>query len=476
MLKTLYQECFQATQEDFSLLDTTQQSVLFPDLFHKPLHMAFDDPATSSDGGSVLLAAVDRRLGLTSALGGCLRDARREASIQHSYAGMFSQRVYGIALGYEDANDADRLRRDAMMRLVVAGDAAGQELASQPSLSRFENSATIGGLYWMGMALAETVFDYHRKRLGKRVRQITIDMDPTDTPNFGDQQELSFYNGHYGDYCYLPMLGFVSFGDEPDQYLFTAVLRPGNATASRGACGILRRALAMVRERFPKARVLVRLDGGFACPEMFDFLDAEKRLVYVVGMAKNPVLARRAHRPMGTARRLSRESGKSHALFGETRYAAESWKKCQRRVIYKAEVVRLAGRNPRDNARFVVTNLRSGPERVYEIYRMRGESENRIKELQHGLVLDRTSCVKFRANQLRVLMTAAAYVLLQTLRCRLAKTSLARKQVESLRLMLLKIGARVVSSVRRTTIHMAGNHPWYDDWLVAARVWGAVRT
>lgn len=458
------------------MTDPTGQSVLFPDLFSRPVHIAFDDPATSSDGGSVLLAAVDGRLGLTAALGACLRDDRRVASVQHSYADMLSQRVYGIALGYEDANDAERLRSDAMMRLVVAGEAGGAELASQPSLSRFENSTSHTGLYRMGMTMAGKVLDYHRRRLGKRVRKITIDMDPTDTPNYGDQQELSFYNGHYGDYCYLPMLGFVGFDEEPDQYLLAAVLRAGNVTASRGACAILRRTLALVRERFPKARVLVRLDGGFACAEMFAFLDAEKRLDYVVGMAKNAVLERRVRRPMGTARRLSRQSGESHALFGETGYAAKSWKGCERRVVYKAEVVRLAGREPRDNARFVVTNLRCGPKRVYEIYRMRGESENRIKELQLGLRLDRTSCKSFRANQLRVLMTAAAYVLMQTLRCPLANTSLARKQIESLRLMLLKIGARVVSSVRRTVIHLAGNHPWYEEWLVAARVWGAVRT
>lgn len=455
------------------MTNPTRQSVLFPDLLRKPVHIGFDDPATSSDGGSVLLAAVDRRLGLTSDLAGCLRDSRRGVSVAHSYAEMLRQRVFSIALGYEDANDAGRLRSDAMLRLLVTGDAAGQDLASQPSLSRFENAATGVGLYRMCTTLAASVLDFHRKRLGKGVRQITIDMDPTDTPNHGDQQELSFYNGHYGNYCYLPMLCFVSFDDEPDQYLFGAVLRPGNAGAKTGAIGILRRTLAMVRERFPKTRVLVRLDGGFACPELFDFLDEQTRVVYVVAMAKNKVLARRAERTMGTARRLSRESGKSHALLGETLYAAGSWKKRKRRIIYKAEVVRLGEREPRDNARFVVTNLRSRPERVYEIYRMRGESENRIKELQHGLRLDRTSCTKFRANQLRVLMTAAAYVLMQTLRCRLQKTSLARKQVDSLRLMLLKIGARVVSSVRRTVIHLAGNHPWQSDWLIAARAWGA---
>lgn len=458
------------------MTNSTRQSVLFPDLFPKPLHMAFDAPDTSSDGGAVLLSAVDRRLGLTAAMAGCLGDSRRGASVQHTKGSMLSQRIYGLALGYPDTNDADRLRKDAMMRLVVSGDASAEDLASQPSLSRFENSTTIGSLYRMSTALAAAVFDYHRERLGRRVRQITIDMDPTDTPNYGDQQQLSFYNGHYGNHCYLPMLGFVSFDDEPDQYLFAAVLRPGNAPGKQNACAILRRTLAMVRERFPKARILVRLDGGFACAELFDFLDEQKRLVYVVGIGKNAVLARRVRRPMGTARRLSRESETSQALFGETRYAARSWKKHKRRVVYKAEVVRHAGRSPRDNARFVVTNLRSGPERVYQTYRMRGESENRIKELKLGLQIDRTSCTRFRANQMRVLMTAAAYVLMQTLRSRLAATSMARKQVESLRLMLLKIGARVSSSVRRTVVHMAANHPWANEWVTAARTWGALAT
>lgn len=458
------------------MTERTRQRVLFPDLFSKPAHLAFDDPAQSSDGGAVLLAAVDRRLGLTTALGDCLPDSRRTGSVQHRYTEMLRQRVFGIALGYEDANDADRVRKDAMMRLVVGGDADGQVLASQPSLSRFENSTTIGGLYGMGMQMATSVFDYHRRRLGKRVRKITIDLDPTDTPNHGEQQELSFYNAHYNNYCYLPMLGFVSFDGEPDQYLYAAVLRAGNAPTKQGACSILKRTLALVRERFPKARVLVRLDGGFACAELFAFLDAQVRVDYVVGMPKNKVLERRSSRRMGTARRLSRQSGKSEALFGETRYAAHSWKKTKRRVIYKAEVVQLAGRKPRDNNRFVVTNLRSAPERVYEIYRMRGESENRIKELQNGLRLDRTSCTKFRANQLRVLMTAAAYVLLQTMRCRLSRTTLARKQVDSLRLMLLKIGARITTSVRRVVIRMAENHAWKDEWLTVARAWGAAAT
>lgn len=457
------------------MANSTRQSVLFPTHFSKPLHIAFDESATSSDGGAVLLRAVDQTLDLTAALATAFRDNRQGAKVRHSTAELLAQRIFGLALGYPDANDAGRMAADPMMRLLIdGGDGSGSSLASQPTLSRFENSASNTDMYRMGMTLAETVVAYHKKRLGRtKVKRITIDLDPTDTPNHGEQQELSFFNGHYGHFCYLPMLGFVSFNDEPDQYLFAAVLRSGVASARDGACGVLRRILAILRRSFRKARIMVRLDGGFAGPEMFDFLEVQ-RVTYIVGMAGNSVLDKRAECAMDKVRKLSNRTGQSAALFGETQYAAGSWKRKERRIIYKAEVVRFAGRAPRDNQRFLVTNLRNKPEGVYDVYRMRGESENRIKELQHGLRLDLTSCVTFKANQMRVLMTAAAYVLMQTLRSRLSHTSLARKQVESLRLMLLKIGAKVTSSVRRFVVRMAENHPWRDEWYEAARAWGAV--
>ena len=456
------------------MTDTTRQSVLFPSLFPKPLHMSFDDAAGSSDGGAILLKAVDQALGLTPALAAAFRDNRQSAKVRHSTAELLGQRIYGLALGYPDANDAGRMGADPMMRMLIDRDGmTGADLASQPTLSRFENSASSTDMYRMGTAIAEKVIAFHGKRLRRRnVKKITIDLDPTDTPNHGEQQELSFFNGHYGHYCYLPMLGFVSFNDEPDQYLFAAVLHPGVASAKDGARGVLGRILKILRRSFRKARILVRLDGGFAGPEIFDFLDAQK-VDYVVGMPGNKVLDKRAEDLMNIVRCLCERTGRGEALFGETRYAAGSWNGKERRVIYKAEIVRYPGRAARDNQRFVVTNLRHAPERVYDIYRMRGESENRIKEMQHGMRLDLTSCVSFKANQMRVLMTAAAYVLMQTLRSRLSHTSLARKQVDSLRLMLLKIGAKVTTSVRRIVIRMAENHPWRHQWHQAARAWGA---
>jgi hypothetical protein len=179
---------------------------------------------------------------------------------------------------------------------------------------------------------------------------------------------------------------------------------------------------------------------------------------------------------MGTVRRLSRESGESVALFDETRYAARSWKKVKRRVVYKAEVTRYADRDPKDNPRFVVTNLRHTPHNVYKIYRKRGDSENRIKELLDALALGRMSCTSFKANQVRVLMSAAAYVLMQTIRCRVSHTRIGRAQVGTLRIMLLKIAGKVRSSARRIVINLAHNHPWREHWLIAARAWGAVPT
>lgn len=458
------------------MVDTTPQSVLFPSLAGKPVHVVFAEPEMTSDGGALLLKAVDDYLGLSKKLGESIHDVRQDGKVRHTMVDLIRQRVFGLALGYADANDVGRIGGDPMFRLLLGRDpATGDELASQPTLSRFENAVRLVDLCRMGTVLAETVIDYHRRRLRRGcVKRVTIDMDPTDTQTHGAQQ-LSFFNGHYDHYCYLPQLGFLTFNDEPDQYLFTSLLRSGVAHASEGAIGVLRWTIRRLRKAFPGAKIRVRLDGGFACPKILDFL-GEQGVEYLVAIAGNKVLLRRAARLMGTARRLSREQDQSVALFGQTRYAAKSWHKTKRRVIYKAEVTRLEDRQPRNNPRFVVTNLGYTPKNVYKIYRIRGESENRIKELLIGLALDRTSCSSFKGNQMRVLLSAAAYVLFQVFRCRLSHTQLGRKQVDSLRLMLLKIGGKVRSSVRRIVVSLAENHPWRCQWLLAARAWRAVPT
>ena len=452
--------------------DSTRQSVLFSDLFCKPVIAEFDERHGSSDGGAILLKACDARMGLSRQLAGCLSDARQSGKVEHAVRDLLRQRLYGIACGYADGNDAARLAGDPIHKLLLDRDPiGGAALASQPTLSRFENAPRRAELYRMGEVLAESVIERHRRRLGRRCQHLTLDLDPTDDPTHGAQQ-LTFFNGHYDAWCYLPVAGFVTFNDEPEQYLVSYVLRPGNAPAIRGAIGILRRLLERLRAAFPRARVLVRLGGGFAASELFDFLEAEG-CDYVVAMAKNKRLAPRAARLMGTARRRSKRTGQTAHVYGETRYAARRWTQ-KRRVLIKAEVVRHPGREPKMNPRFVVTNLKGSPRRLYErVYCARGDIENRIKELHHGLEIDRTSCSRFLANQFRVLLTAAAYVLMQELRKKAAGTTLARAQVSTLRERLLKLGARIEASVRRIVLHLPRSCAYRSEWRHIALALGA---
>jgi hypothetical protein len=451
--------------------DSTQQSVLFAELFDKPLVARFDQPHGSSDGGAVLLKACDERLQLTQHVAACFRDERQPGKLMHTIHDLIRQRIFAIACGYADCNDAARLADDPMHKLLLDRDALeGAALASQPTLSRFENAVGPKTLYRVGEALAETVIKRQR-RAHRKAKLITVELDPTDDPTHGAQQ-LALFNGHYDTWCYLPVAGFIRFDEEAEQYLFTYVLRGGRAPAKLGAMGILKRVFARLREAFPKARLRVRLDGGFAGPEMFDFLEAEG-VQYVIAMGANSVLDALAEPWMRRARELSTKLEQTAQVYAECRYAANSWAR-KRRVIIKAEVVRLGNCEPRDNARYVVSNLRAGPKHIYEaIYCQRAEIENRIKELHHGLQIDRTSCSRFWANQLRVLLTAAAYVLMQELRGCAAGTGCARAQVWTLRERLLKLGAWIERSVRRIVLHLPQSAPWRADWCRVARVLGA---
>ena len=451
---------------------TTTECVLFPELFAKPAVLQFDQRQGSSDGGAILLKAAERRYGLIGGLAGCLEDKRQAGKVDHPLKELLAQRVFSIACGYPDANDSARLGSDPIHKMLLDRDpVTGPDLASQPTLSRFENAVGAKDLYRMGEALAERVIERHAKRLRGHARRVTIDLDPTDDPTHGAQQ-LSFFNTHYDSWCYLPVMGFVSFNDEVEQYLCAAVLRPGNVTAPVGAVGILRRLLMMVRHYFPGARIRIRLDGGFAHPGLLDFLDAEPNLEYVVAMAKNAVLQRKAEEAMQYARVIAGVTGQTEHIYSETNYAAKTWSR-ERRIILKAEVVCADVKEPKDNPRFVITNMTQSPQWLYEkVYCQRGEIENRIKEL-HALEIDRTSCSSFWANQFRVLLTAAAYVLMQELRLSAANTNCARAQVWTLRERLLKLGARVVVSVRRMVLHLPESFPFLPAFRHVALALGA---
>jgi hypothetical protein len=434
----------------------------------------FDQRQGSSDGGAILLKAAERRLGLTAALAAGLRDDRQAGKVQHELRELITQRVMAIALGYEDANDAARLACDPIHKLLVGRDPLdGEDLASQPTLSRFENAPDRKELLRMTEALADCVIERHRKRLHGRARRITIDLDPTDDPTHG-QQEFAFFNSHYDSYCYLPMVCFLTFNEETEQYLVAAVLRRGNAPGSAGAIGILRRLIARVSDAFPKARIRVRLDGGFASPEVLDFLDGEPKVEYIVNLAANVVLKRKAESAMKRARRASEISGQTEHVYCECRYATRKTWPWKRRVIYKAEMVRATNKEPKDNPRFVVTNLKQSPQWIYEkVYCQRGDLENRIKELHDGMQIGRTSCSSFWANTFRVMLTAAAYVLMQEMRLHLAPTRYARAQVATLRERFLKLGTQVVVSVRRIVLHLPHSFPDLDSFQRLAFSLGA---
>lgn len=446
---------------------TVPQTVLFPDLFHHPVVATFDQPHASSDGGALLLKAADRRLGLVGRLAAALPDTRMTSKVTHGIGDLLAQRVFAIACGHPDGNDADRLADDPIHKLLLDRDPIeGGRLASQPTISRFEHATSPRPLYRLGEALADTVIGRHRRRQ-RRAKRITLDVDVTADPTHGAQQ-LTFFNGFYDTWCYLPLVATLTFDEESRQYLVAAILRPGNVPATTGVQGLLRRLIPKLWRAFPRARLRVRLDAGFAAPEIFNELEAAG-VEYVVAMAKNAVLDAAAEphliplRPQVTATHATATS------YHDTRYQAGTWT-APRRVVIKAEVVWHHGREPRDNPRFVITNLRQTPEWIYtHVYCARGDSENRLKELHHALAFGRTSCTRFWANQLRVTLTAAAYVLLQELQLRADRTALAGAQVARLRHALLTIGVHVVRSVRRIVLHFPQSHPEAALWLHLAR-------
>ena len=450
---------------------TIAQTVLFPDVADQPLIATFDQPHASSDGGAILLKAADRRLGLLAALAATVPDARASARVTHAVGDLLAQRVFAIACGHPDGNDADRLADDPMHKLLLGRDPIdGGRLASQPTISRFEHTAAPRMLLAMSEALADTVIARHRRRR-RGVRRITIDLDATEDQTHGAQQ-LTFFNGFYDHWCYLPLVASLTFDDEARQYLVAAMLRPGNAAGTAGAVSLLQRLLPKLRRTFPGARLRVRLDAGFATPDVFTYLETAG-VEYVVAMAGNAVLARHAEPALAPLRAVVATTHETATTYAEAAYQARSWA-APRRTIIKAEVVWHHGREPRDNPRYVITNLRQTPAWIYtHVYCARGDSENRFKELKLALAFGRTSCTRFWANQLRITLTAAAFVLFQELQLHADRTALRGAQVPRLRQALITIGVQVVRSVRRIVLHFPRSHPDAGPWAQLARALGA---
>jgi hypothetical protein len=447
-----------------------RQPVLFEDLYDKPAEVTFTGPRQSSDGGVILLDAMDKKMGLIRRITQAVHDPRQQGKITYDLEKLIRERIFLIACGYPRCDDADRLVHDPALKMV--SHLREGRLASQPTLSRFENEVSRTDLFRIGLAITDTVIDCERrKRVVRNVRRITIDMDPTDDPTYGDQQ-LTFFNAFYDTWCYLPMVTTIQFGDEAEQYQVAPVLRPGNAKGSLGAIGILKRLVPRLRKTFPNATLVVRMDGAFATPEVFAWLEASD-LLYLVNMAKNSVLEAEAEPLMKEVRRLAKAVGCTTTFYSETPYQAGTWKKTRRSII-KAEVVVNGKRELRDNPRFVITNLSLIPQNVYRYYRERGDVENRLKELHYDLRFDLTSCTSFQANQLRNLLTGAAYALYQQLRYAARRTEFGRAQVGTLRERLIKVGTVIKESVRRILLEMPKPFAWYDTWTRLARSLGAI--
>ena len=417
-------------------------------LGRKKLAADFQGGDLTSDGGLPLLREVDRRIGLIDQLSAAIRDPRDPERIEHDQRTLLAQRILAIAAGYEDLNDHDTLRTDTLLqaltdRRLKAGQKEGDPLASPPTLCRLENRITRRDLVRMAAVLVDQFLASHPTP----PEEIVLDFDATNDPIHGGQ-EGRFFHGYYDEYCFLPL--YVFAGDQ----LLAAYLRPSNIDGAKHSRAILKLLVTRLRQAWPRVKIIFRADSGFCRWRLMRWCDRHG-VDYLVGLARNAVLERQGQALMDESQARYEVTDEKQRLFGEFSYAADTWDRA-RRVIAKAEF------GPQgDNPRFVVTSLAGDPQRLYDgVYCQRGEAENRIKEQQLGLFADRTSCHAFRANQFRVLLSAAAYVLMETLRREgLAGTELASAQVETIRLKLLKIGGRIVRSVRRVVLHLATPFP-----------------
>jgi hypothetical protein len=438
------------------MTDWSHDPLRFSRIGPKAVVADFRGGRLTTDAGALVLRELGQRLGLFEALDRAIPDPRWPPLVVHDQVTMLARRIIGIALGYEDLNDHQALRSDPALQLA-AGQVPdqGRTLASPPTPCRLENRVGREAL----VRVAEVLVDRFIAAHAEPPEHLILDFDATDDPVHG-KQEGRFFHGHYDHHCFLPL--YVFCGDE----LLVAYLRPSNIDASKHARAVLKLLARRLRAAWPGVKLTIRGDSGFCRWRTMRWCDSQG-IGYVLGLAQNPVLERLARDEIERAQRQFRRTGQPQRLFGSFAYAAGSWDR-RRRVIVKAEHT-ARGANPR----FVVSNEPGDPREFYEdVYCQRGEMEDRIKEQQRGLFADRTSCHRFVANQFRLLLSSAAYVLVQALRREaLSGTELARAQVGTIRLRLLKVAARVVVTARRVVFPLASSDPYQSAFRAAyARV------
>lgn len=437
----------------------TTERFLFEDLKQKKLEVDFDGGEVSSDAGVLFLREVERRMGLLDRVAKVLHDRRHSSYTRHSLLDLLKQRVFQIAFGYKDANDAETLRQDPALKMACERLPEEAPLASQPTLSRLENSVSRTDLYRIADVLVDVFIDSYRTP----PLAIILDIDDTEDPTYGHQQ-MTLFNAFYDEYCYLP----IHLYEGKSGKLRTTILRPGKRPSGKEVVAIVKRVVRKIRKAWPGVGILLRTDSHYTSPEVIEFCKAEN-LKYALGLTPNAVLRKQAATLVEEAERRYRLEGQPVRLFGEFSYGAASWEETSR-VVVKAEHNALGV-----NLRFVVTNLECRSRRVvYEmIYSNRGRMELMIKDHKTHLRSDRTSCHRFEANQFRLFLHSMAYMLLHTLRlCHLQGTTWARAQFDTIRLQVLKIGARVRQLRTRIKVHLPTSYPWQAEW---AKVWASCR-
>ena len=444
-----------------------------PDLFGfarvagRAVVASFDGGAITSDAGGLLLGATDRAIGLVDRFASCFRDARSPVQIEHAVKTLVGQRVFGLALGYEDVNDHDELRHDPIMA-VLAGKLAARRrdcapVAGKSTLNRLELSRAEPTRYHKighDAAAIEALFvDLFLEAHAKAPRQIILDLDATDDPLHG-HQEGRFFHGYYDCYCYLPLYVFCG------RHLLAARLRRSNIDGAAGSVAEVARIAGQIRRRWPRVRILLRADSGFCREELMAWCEIN-RVDYLFGLARNDRLTAKIADELAAARQESQSTGKPARRFKDFTWSTlDSWSR-SRRVVAKAEWT-----GGEANPRFVVTSLsRKQAEARYlyeKVYCARGEMENRIKECQLDLFADRTSTHTMRANQLRLWFASMAYVLIAALRrIALRHTQFAQAACGTIRFKLLKIGALVTTSVRRIKFAMVSAYPYAHEFALA---------
>jgi len=450
----------------FLMTECNQERFRFAAHFSRCVEAGFTGGEVTSDGGAPLLRQTDRKINLLGRLAACFTDGRNPKLIEHTLSQMLAQRIYGLALGYEDLNDHEQLRSDPLMGLLSGKRELDEPLAGKSTLNRLELVGRTGRYHKIGYsaeAIDRLLCDLYIESHAAMPERIVLDLDATDIPLYGHQPER-FFHGYYDNYCYLPL--YIFAGDQ----LLCARLRPSNQDAAAGSLDEVKRIVAQLRARWPEVEIILRADSGFCREDLMAWCE-HNRVDYVFGLARNQRLGGIIGKQMHEAQTLHAATGKAARVFSEFDYRThKSWSRA-RRVVAKAEYL-----DKGENPRFIVTSLDAdkwAAQDLYEkFYCARGDMENRIKE-QMCLFADRLSTDEMRGNQLRLYFSALAYTLVEALRrLALKGTEWAQAQVDTVRRKLFKIGAIVQISVRRIILQMSSAYPWKDLY---ARAFHALR-